>query len=280
MSRDIPSPPCGPRFASPVMRWRSRLRPSSRSTGQLSGRPSVLPWIGGLPSLIIHGLVLGACLLGWRIPVAPCELSLGRTPLGFSLPIPMQAASDAPPAEPARLDGSIPDDSALPVPLIEAVDLPDDPALDDPAPCTPVIEPLDAGPILAAVILHPRRVTRDAADPDATPPRRAMARPAADSTPASPAASASTSPSRILKRVDPAYPRTALRLGRQGTVYVRMAVAEDGRVITAVAERSSGRADMDQAALAAVRQWLFDAATPEDPHPRIVTIDIRFVLGS
>jgi protein TonB len=53
----------------------------------------------------------------------------------------------------------------------------------------------------------------------------------------------------------PEYPRIARRRGWQGTVLLRVKVAENGRVREAWVERSSGFRILDDAALAAARKW-------------------------
>src|SRR5262245_15827210 len=59
-------------------------------------------------------------------------------------------------------------------------------------------------------------------------------------------------------QVLPVYPSSARQLGIQGTSLLRVHVAADGRVTDSVVARSAGHADMDEAAMAAVRQWRFE----------------------
>jgi protein TonB len=75
----------------------------------------------------------------------------------------------------------------------------------------------------------------------------------------------------------PGYPRMALRAGWEGTVYLRVRVLPDGHVANAAIERSAGHAVLDDAALAVVGSWLFDAATQGGrPVPTVVTVPIAF----
>jgi protein TonB len=64
----------------------------------------------------------------------------------------------------------------------------------------------------------------------------------------------------------PAYPRRALRRGWQGTVWLLLEVDADGRPTTVTLDRTSGHADLDEAALAAARAWrltpALEGATP------------------
>jgi TonB family protein len=62
-----------------------------------------------------------------------------------------------------------------------------------------------------------------------------------------------------LRKVDPAYPEAARAAGLQGMVFVTVAIA-DGRVTDASVKRGLGMG-MDQAALAAVRQWQYPPGT-------------------
>lgn len=60
----------------------------------------------------------------------------------------------------------------------------------------------------------------------------------------------------------PPYPAMAIRLGQQGTVTLRIAVAEDGSVRDATVEQSSGSDTLDAAAIDWVKaKWRYKAAT-------------------
>jgi len=54
------------------------------------------------------------------------------------------------------------------------------------------------------------------------------------------------------------YPTSARRLGIQGTSLLRVHVAADGHVTEVTVSKSAGHVDMDEAAMAAVRQWRFE----------------------
>jgi periplasmic protein TonB len=58
-------------------------------------------------------------------------------------------------------------------------------------------------------------------------------------------------------RVDPAYPAAARRAGEQGTVLVSVMVDPNGHVSAASVIQSSGSMALDDAAIEAVRRWLF-----------------------
>jgi protein TonB len=61
-------------------------------------------------------------------------------------------------------------------------------------------------------------------------------------------------------QVIPTYPRSARRLGIEGTALLRVLVLADGHVGTVTVQKSAGHPDLDRAAADAVRQWRFDPA--------------------
>lgn len=77
----------------------------------------------------------------------------------------------------------------------------------------------------------------------------------------------------------PVYPYSARRQGRQGRVVLRVEVRPDGTAEAVSIERSSGDARLDEAALAAVRQWRFRPAQRNGaPVAADVRVPIRFSL--
>jgi protein TonB len=91
----------------------------------------------------------------------------------------------------------------------------------------------------------------NAAAPPATPAPPSPAQPQADT-----AASAITD-----THTAPAYPPQARRLGEQGKVQLRLSIGPDGRVTAADVVKSSGFADLDQAAAAWVMaHWKYQPA--------------------
>ncbi|MBI3391551.1 MAG: energy transducer TonB [Nitrospirae bacterium] len=65
----------------------------------------------------------------------------------------------------------------------------------------------------------------------------------------------------VSHRVLPAYPKMARRHGLEGTVVLRLLVAETGNVGDIVVDAPSGCIDLDKAAIEAVRKWRFIPAT-------------------
>lgn len=68
-------------------------------------------------------------------------------------------------------------------------------------------------------------------------------------------------PPKVVFRVLPQYPAAALAQGLQGTVLLSMSVGLTGQAGQVMVKSSSGAAELDQAALAAVSQWQFSPAT-------------------
>ncbi len=60
----------------------------------------------------------------------------------------------------------------------------------------------------------------------------------------------------------PSYPDAARRRGVEGTAHVALRLALTGRVDSVRLHRSAGDAQLDGAALAAVKRWRFDAPPP------------------
>jgi periplasmic protein TonB len=109
----------------------------------------------------------------------------------------------------------------------------------DPAPSpnapTGVAEPQPAAPPIAAP------VAAAPAPAPAAPPRIEL--PSSDAD--------------YLHNPKPAYPAMSKRMGEQGKVLVRVLIGADGSLLEAAIAQSSGYERLDNAALAAVRQWRF-----------------------
>jgi protein TonB len=64
----------------------------------------------------------------------------------------------------------------------------------------------------------------------------------------------------LVKRVDPVYPSIAVSTGSQGRVCLQALLDIDGRVTRVEVSQSSGNPALDDAAVTAVRQWVFTPA--------------------
>ena len=80
--------------------------------------------------------------------------------------------------------------------------------------------------------------------------------------------------------VQPAYPEACRKAGVEGKVMVTVVVGEKGDVMSAQVSEGSGNAELDSAALAAVRQWKFEPGTREGkPVEAKVNVPVQFRLG-
>lgn len=77
----------------------------------------------------------------------------------------------------------------------------------------------------------------------------------------------------------PEYPALSRTRGEEGTVWVEAEVGADGRCASARVQKSSGHLLLDEAAVAAVRDWTFRPATRLGrPVASVVIIPVRFRL--
>jgi len=82
---------------------------------------------------------------------------------------------------------------------------------------------------------------------------------------------------RKLKYIAPIYPTIALTARREGTVVIDAIIGEDGRVKQATVLKSV--ALLDEAALTAVRQWVFTPTRLNgEPVPVVMTVTLTFRL--
>ena len=78
-----------------------------------------------------------------------------------------------------------------------------------------------------------------------------------------PAASNLAKPAKLLKSVPPAYPSAEQKAGHQGRVVLKIRVLKDGALGPVEIATSSSYPALDEAALAAARQWQFAPASNE-----------------
>lgn len=102
------------------------------------------------------------------------------------------------------------------------------------------------------------------------------------SAPAAPSAPAPSGPEYQMGAVEtpaPAYPLSARRRGRQGTVLIRLAVSPEGQPETVSVVESSGDAALDEAAASTLVRWRLRPAT-ENGRPvwGSVLVPVRFQL--
>ncbi len=88
---------------------------------------------------------------------------------------------------------------------------------------------------------------------------------------------AATDPAVIHAPIE--YPPAAVNAGEQGTVLVKVEVNTDGRAVGATIDKSSGHADLDEAALRSISQWSFSPATKNGkPEAQWIIMPVAFQL--
>ncbi|GEM_PF-3674845 len=76
----------------------------------------------------------------------------------------------------------------------------------------------------------------------------------------------------------PGYPPAAIAENRQGRTVLKVVVDAEGQVTSVAVIHSSGHADLDQAAVMAVRNWTFSPALQQQtPVAQTIAVPIRFV---
>jgi protein TonB len=83
----------------------------------------------------------------------------------------------------------------------------------------------------------------------------------------------------LVSMTPPVYPPRCLRLGLEGVVRVRVLVGENGRPQEVTLAKSSGESSMDDAAMNAVREWVFKPVMRDGMPARAwVVVPIEFKL--
>ncbi len=150
----------------------------------------------------------------------------------------------------------------------------------------PALAAPPAEPAPPRAFVRPRPPTAKSAPPARAPrPLAPLAEPAPLPPPvaagpsAAPPAGTGALALHALAQPAPRYPRAARLRGAEGTAWLRVDVAPSGRVRRVELERSAGHRDLDRAALAAVRRWLF-APLPEgmDRSDRWFRVPVEFRL--
>lgn len=117
--------------------------------------------------------------------------------------------------------------------------------------------------------------------PEPLPPIEAapVPPPPAPAKPAGPVTLANELSVSCPDRTPPNYPAAAKRMGEQGRVVLRVDLDETGRVTGARVSSSSGSARLDDASLAAVRQWHCNPARRDGEAVRAVALQpFDFIL--
>jgi TonB family protein len=84
---------------------------------------------------------------------------------------------------------------------------------------------------------------------------------------------------KLLKQVPPKYPPGARKRGEQGTVFVRAFVKEDGKASKVTVKDKGVSPELNQAAVTAVRQWVFEPAKAKGkPVAVYIVVPVKFTL--
>jgi TonB family protein len=83
------------------------------------------------------------------------------------------------------------------------------------------------------------------------------------------------------KTVNPKYPEEARKSGLEATIWLKVLVNKEGRVVkTVVSQPTEATAPLEQAAVDAIRQWTFKPATARNQPVSIwVSIPVKFKLA-
>jgi protein TonB len=199
----------------------------------------------GVFALVLHGAVIV-----WvnqtpppALPVVPPEIP----PMTIEFSQPAPPVVEPPPLEP------------IPQPVVE--------------PPPPVEDELAVKPPPPKPVPKPKPVVKPLPKPVAKPVEQAPTPPAPPQPVASPAPAAPPAPKPVtpalanagyLHNPAPEYPSLAMRRGWEGTVLLRVHVLASGKPGDIQIQKSSGRDQLDDAALAAVKRWSFVPAKQGD----------------
>ncbi|MBL8733568.1 MAG: energy transducer TonB [Planctomycetes bacterium] len=222
-------------------------------------------WRAVVASVALHGAGIAAALV-WLSPgpLVARWASVRRAPLRSTIDF------DAPAGPPTS--------APLPEVPVEAEPPTGPPPLPEPEPePSPTVIPnrveATPAPVRDASLTWPEwrlRLRPPAPHGDTAPPPQ----------PAAAAAQAEVLPSPIAgHNLPPSYPWVAWRRGIEGTVLVQLTIAADGSVTQTTVATSSGNAQLDDAALTALRAWRFAPAPPGDAAPRVHCRPVVFRLA-
>ncbi|RON19319.1 energy transducer TonB [Pseudomonas frederiksbergensis] len=199
----------------------------------------------GVFALVLHGAVIV-----WvnqtpppALPVVPPEIP----PMAIEFSQPAPPVVEPPPPEP------------IAQPVVEPPPPVEDELAVKPPPPKPVPKPKPK-PVVKPVPLA-KPVEQPAAPPA---PPQPVAAPAPPAPPAPKPVTPASASAGYLKNPVPEYPSLAMRRGWEGTVLLRVHVLASGKPGEIQIQKSSGRDQLDDAALAAVKRWSFVPAKQGD----------------
>jgi protein TonB len=219
----------------------AQLRLQRAPKGILSRRETILL---GVLALVVHGAVIY-----WIsqkptpvLPIVPPEIP----------PMTIEFSRPAPPAPPVV-------EPPPPAPVVEPPPPVEDELAVKPPPPKPVPKPK---PVVKQV---PKPAPKAVEQPPAPPqPAAPVAAPAPPAPPAPAPVTPASANAAYLKNPAPEYPSLAQRRGWEGTVLLRVHVLASGKPGEIQIAKSSGRQQLDDAALNAVKRWSFVPAKQGD----------------
>ena len=219
-----------------------QLRLQKTPKGVLRRREAILL---GIIALALHGAVIYWVSQAPTpvLPIVPPEIP--PMTIEFSRPAPPVVEPPPPPPPPPPV--------AEPPPPVE-----DELAVKPPPP-KPVPKPKPK-PVPKP---EPKPAPKPVEQPPAPPQPAAPVAPPAPPAPPAPVTPASAN-AAYLKNPAPEYPSLAQRRGWEGTVLLRVHVLASGKPGEIQVQKSSGRQQLDDAALAAVKRWSFVPAKQGD----------------
>ena len=220
-----------------------QLRLQRAPKGILSRRETILL---GVLALLVHGAVIY-----WinqhptpALPIVPPEIP----------PMTIEFSRPAPPAPPVV-------EPPPPAPVVEPPPPVEDELAVKPPPPKPIPKPKPK-PVAKPV---PKPAPKAVEQPPAPPqPAAPAAAPAPPAPPAPAPVTPASANAAYLKNPAPEYPSLAQRRGWEGTVMLRVHVLANGKPGEIQIQKSSGRQQLDDAALNAVKQWSFVPAKQGD----------------
>jgi protein TonB len=212
-----------------------------------------------LVSVITHAIAIAAALVAQAVAVGP--LPVPREPIGFVGAIPI-IVTDVSLPRPARRSSTVPSDASRNVAPIEPPSQIVAESVHEPAsqPIGGIVDGgVDLGGRLEALVLPPP-------PPPPPPPQQPMRLHSGMQAP------------RKVFNVDPIYPRIAESAHIGGVVILEAVIDARGRVESVRVLRSLPL--LDQAAVDAVKQWIFTPALVNGtPVPVVMTVTVNFELG-
>jgi protein TonB len=235
--------------------------------------------VGFLAAVILHALVLFALKL--ETPAHPLALSEDPSQVDVSLvaapPESPPATAAATPSEPAPAPEPVQAPEPIPTPAPQPT-----PDMPTPPPRPSPEEDAIPAPGSTPAPEHPKRAPHRQQHSKPTAPHAAAGAAAALAGAASRGAATShpDSHARYLSNPKPDYPAAARRRHQEGVVLVSVEVGTDGRPSDVALGRSSGFPLLDQAAVQAVRRWIFAPAQEAGfPVASRVDVPVRFSLS-